>query len=68
MSHLDKYHEERLSKITMQSLAEKNRSDEGTAPLKKELNEIKIRNAEITNDLELYKNLYEGLTDKNKGE
>lgn len=35
MSHLDKYHEERLSKITMQSLAEKNRSDEGTAPLKK---------------------------------
>lgn len=26
MSHLDKYHEERLSKITMQTIAEKNKS------------------------------------------
>ena len=29
---------------------------------------MKIRNTELTNDLELYKNLYEGLTDKNKAE
>ncbi len=68
MSNLDKYHEERLSKITMQTIAEKNNSKEGTAPLNKRLNELIIRNTEITNDLELYKNLYEGLTDKNKGE
>lgn len=34
-SHLDKYHEERLAKITMQGLNDRNQSDEVLAPLKK---------------------------------
>lgn len=49
-------------------MKEMERTEDNLNVIKREMNQLKICNVEVGNDLELYKGLYEGLADRNKGE